>query len=42
MSSLSYNAADIMINLLDFRRGFGLVHGVIAVSSLLMILDPTG
>ena len=31
MGALSYNAGDVMINLLDFRRGFGLVHGVIAV-----------
>uniref|UniRef100_H2ZBW7 AMP-dependent synthetase/ligase domain-containing protein n=1 Tax=Ciona savignyi TaxID=51511 RepID=H2ZBW7_CIOSA len=27
---LSYNAADIMVNLLDFKRGFGLVHGILA------------
>nr|XP_018668928.1 disco-interacting protein 2 homolog C isoform X1 [Ciona intestinalis] len=30
VGALCYNAADIMVNLLDFKRGFGLVHGILA------------
>jgi len=34
VGALSYNAGDIMVNLLDFKRGLGLVHGILAVSLL--------
>lgn len=32
MEALTYDSNDVMVSLLDFRRGLGLVHGVIAVS----------
>ncbi|XP_039274285.2 disco-interacting protein 2 homolog C-like isoform X2 [Styela clava] len=30
VSTLCYNPGDVMINLLDFKRGVGLVHGLLA------------
>ncbi|CAK8673806.1 unnamed protein product [Clavelina lepadiformis] len=29
VGALSYNAGDIMVNLLDFKKGLGLVHGIL-------------